>query len=853
MPPIVWLVEQEVTLADGSTQKVLVPQVYVRVREGDIDGSGALLSGSSVDMRFAGDLTNASGTIAGRNAVVISADNIHNLGGRITGQDVAVIAQTDLNVIGGTIDAANSLSAIAGRDINIVTTTRDSRSSTGMLPYSDAASGVDLSAVTLDRVAGLYVTNPGGSLMAVAGRDITLAGAEVKSAGDASLSAGRDMNLDSVTTGRSEDIRWSEKNAREGLQSQEIGSIVSGAGNVSLQAGGDLTARAATLSAGETLSLDAGDKLTLYAGENQASAETRHATKSGMSHYSLDADSQETTLARTTLNATDIKLRSGGDMTLGAIEANAESLGLQAGGKLSLLTQSTTSAMSQKENEGDAAFVSASGSGRVDETSNYNRFNVATLNIKADGGIKAQIGERDSLAALGKQPGMAWVNQLTSDPAFANSVEWQRAKEEHEKWAYSQSGMGPVAAIVVVGVATAGAGTAVMGASAAAYPATTVALQAGITSMASQATISLANNNGDLSAVFKELGSSESIKNIATAMVTAGALQGLSSSGILPDNLVNATNGSALFTDQLQRQLIDGVASSLVRSAINGTSLEDELQSGLATAILNTVAAQGAFAIGTAGPQGNQRLNAFTAEVAHAILGCAVGAGRASAGGGSAATGCSSGAVGAVVGNLAADFYDPNRLLDSASVSGFSQTMAGLAGLLVGGDVSSAYIAAAAGGNAVDNNRQLHPEERTLAHRLSQQSGGRYTPEQIEEQMRLMGNKNRGVSANTLEHWDVATQPGYNADPGLSVRAVPGTTQVIEVAARPDWEIQQYIVSSTTTGGGTNGVPPWTPYTPSRGGTAPINPPDAPTARFANGDYNSAAGLGNTQPAGSLV
>ena len=42
---IVWLVEQEVTLPDGSTQRVLVPQVYVRVRPGDIDGSGALLAG----------------------------------------------------------------------------------------------------------------------------------------------------------------------------------------------------------------------------------------------------------------------------------------------------------------------------------------------------------------------------------------------------------------------------------------------------------------------------------------------------------------------------------------------------------------------------------------------------------------------------------------------------------------------------------------------------------------------------------------------------------------------------------------------------------------------------------------
>lgn len=42
---MVWLVTQEVTLADGSRQSVLVPQVYVRVKPGDLDGSGALLAG----------------------------------------------------------------------------------------------------------------------------------------------------------------------------------------------------------------------------------------------------------------------------------------------------------------------------------------------------------------------------------------------------------------------------------------------------------------------------------------------------------------------------------------------------------------------------------------------------------------------------------------------------------------------------------------------------------------------------------------------------------------------------------------------------------------------------------------
>ena len=38
---IVWLVEQTVTLSDGSRQKVLVPQLYVKVQPGDLDGTSS--------------------------------------------------------------------------------------------------------------------------------------------------------------------------------------------------------------------------------------------------------------------------------------------------------------------------------------------------------------------------------------------------------------------------------------------------------------------------------------------------------------------------------------------------------------------------------------------------------------------------------------------------------------------------------------------------------------------------------------------------------------------------------------------------------------------------------------------
>ncbi|WP_080647876.1 two-partner secretion domain-containing protein [Variovorax atrisoli] len=731
---IVWLVEQTVTLPDGSTQRVLVPQVYVRVKPGDIDGSGAVLSGGSVDMRFSGDLTNAGGTIAGRHAVSLSADNINNLAGRITGEDVTVSARTDINVVGAQIDASKSLTAIAGRDINVVTTTRDSKSDTGPLARSSADSGVNLSATTLDRVAGLYVTNPGGSLNVVAVRDANLIGAEIKSAGDATIVAGRDVNLGPVTTSRTDDIRWSSDNTRKDETSKVIGTTISGAGNVGIGAGRNLTGVAVTVNAGETLKLSAGDKLTLAAGENSASASTTDAQKDGLSHSSSNADSQETSLARTTLTGKDIQLKSGGDMTLSAIEANAENLSIDAGGKLNLLTQKTTSAFSGSETDGDGAWVSAKSAGHTDETSQYNLFNALNTSIKASGGVTAQLGQNASLSELAKQPGMAWVNQLTSDPALANSVEWQRVQEEHKKWAQSQTTMGPVAAAivsVVVGVATAGAGSAAagtagtatstgtgiagaMGLSATTTTIASAAMQAGITAIASQATVSFVNNDGDLGKVFKELGSSQSVKNILTAMVTAGAIEGLSVEGVLPDNLRTATNGKALFTDQLERQLINGTASAVVRSAINGTSLENELGTAIATALLNTVAAQGANAI--AGLTNRNTLNVYSQQVAHAILGCVVGAGRASAeaGGGSGA-GCAAGAVGAVVGELTAKAVNPTadpalteQTLEAANL------MSGVVGALVGGSASASYISAAAGANAAENNWLSKPERGLL-------------------------------------------------------------------------------------------------------------------------------------------
>ncbi|MEQ6352984.1 hypothetical protein, partial [Ralstonia pseudosolanacearum] len=166
---IVWLVEQEVTLPNGQTTRALVPQVYVHVKPGDLDGSGALIAGQSVSLNVSGDLVN-QGSIAGRDVVSITAENVKNLGGRITGGDVAVRARTDLDNLGGIIDANNSLSAMAGRDLNVASTTRSNSNAQGSI-------------TNVSRIAGLYVTAPsGGTLVASAGRDLNLAGAQIGNA-----------------------------------------------------------------------------------------------------------------------------------------------------------------------------------------------------------------------------------------------------------------------------------------------------------------------------------------------------------------------------------------------------------------------------------------------------------------------------------------------------------------------------------------------------------------------------------------------------------------------------------------------------------------------------------------------
>ncbi|MFP5350106.1 MAG: filamentous hemagglutinin N-terminal domain-containing protein, partial [Gammaproteobacteria bacterium] len=162
---IVWLVAKDVTLPDGQTTQALVPHLYVRVNDGDLTGSGSLISADRIELDLTGDLTN-SGTLAGRRVLALTAENVKNLGGRMTGNAIGITTRTDLDNVGGRIDAENTLRLDAGRDLNVISTTRTQTSAQGKR-------------TNIDRIAGLYATGPGATLYASAARDLTLNAAAV--------------------------------------------------------------------------------------------------------------------------------------------------------------------------------------------------------------------------------------------------------------------------------------------------------------------------------------------------------------------------------------------------------------------------------------------------------------------------------------------------------------------------------------------------------------------------------------------------------------------------------------------------------------------------------------------------
>ncbi|WP_115435298.1 DUF637 domain-containing protein [Neisseria meningitidis] len=353
--------------------------------------------------------------------------------------------------------------------------------------------------------------------------------------------------------------------------------------------------------------------------------------------------------------------------------------------------------------------------------------------LSAPGGYIVDIPKgnlKTQIETLTKQPEYAYLKQLQ----VAKNINWNQVQLAYDKWDYKQEGMTPAAAAVVVivvtvltygalsapaaagtaGAAGAGAGGAAAGTAAgtgvaagtaattgvaagtSAAAITTAAGKAALASLASQAAVSLINNKGDINHTLKELGKSSTVRQAATAAVTAGVLQGISGLNTQAAEAVSKHFHSPA-AGKLTANLINSTAAASVHTAINGGSLKDNLEANILAALVNTAHGEAASKI-----KGLDQ-HYVAHKIAHAVAGCAAAAANKGK--------CQDGAIGAAVGEIVGealvkntDFSDmtPEQLdLEVKKITAYAKLAAGTVAGVTGGDVNTAAQTAQ---NAVENN-----------------------------------------------------------------------------------------------------------------------------------------------------
>ncbi|WP_053497526.1 hemagglutinin repeat-containing protein [Achromobacter xylosoxidans] len=344
---IVWLVEQTVTLPDGSQQTVLTPQVYLAVKPGDLRGDGTLIAGRDTRINTSGDVNN-SGTIGARNALIVEAENVRNTVGSMQGKTVNLAARNDIENLAGLLKG-DKVALSAGRDVNLKASTQ-----------SNASGGV--SSTRVDGVARIDA----GDLNVQAGRDVNAQAAGIAATGDARIQAGNDINLTTEQERYAESYDYGKKNRSEMRSATEVGSRIVAGGNLTLIAGQDVNARAAEVTSDKQLAVGAGRDINVVAGtdSNYAYSETYYKKRGFLSSKSehRKTESDWTTSASSTFTGDSAVLMAGRDLNVvGSNVAAQNDLVMSADRNVNIVAAQNTSEEYQYEKVKKSGFGAMGG------------------------------------------------------------------------------------------------------------------------------------------------------------------------------------------------------------------------------------------------------------------------------------------------------------------------------------------------------------------------------------------------------------------------------------------------------------------------------------------------------------
>ena len=690
---IVWYVEEEY-----QGQTVLVPKVYLANAErARIDPKGAILEGHDVTVNAA-SIDNDRGRITGANDVALTAttgDLTSTVGEIAAGNNLTLTAGGDITATGSTLTAGGDATLNATGDVTIASQETRQRNVSDV-GYTDEVRNIASS------------LKAGGKLTATAGGDLTVKGSTTTAGGDLTVTATGDVNiLASTDSFDAEGKGRMGKMDRISTVTQNAAALTSG-GKLSVTSGGAARITGSELAAATDLDLTATGDVTV---------------DSSADRY----DHEVTAYKKKTITQNRSQLTAGGDVSVGSLVGNLALISseLQAGGDIALNTPNGTlylgarkdyfeEHISETKSGMGGMMLTYINRGQIDETVVPTLMTAnGTLAIVTGDGVIVDYKDTgsltDSIDQLSQAPGLAWMKQVQA----RGDVDWNAIEEVHKSWDYRSQGISPMGAALISLAVSAASGGVTAGADG--WGASFFGIKEGATQMAvanagfstlvSQAATAVVGNGGDLGAALKQLGSVDTIKALATSMVTAGLIEGLGVSDALGTPAAELkkmpleARRMAEFASSLKIGIAQAAISSTVDSVINGAPLTDNLKNGLVNAAITAVSQTAFKKIGDLGLKDGS----LQKVALHALTGCAVGQ--------ASSKNCMAGAMAAGLQEALGDNFK-KITKDPALQTKLAGVVGALAVTLNGGDLSAASTAASIGEMANHFNRQLHTFER---------------------------------------------------------------------------------------------------------------------------------------------
>ncbi|WP_051384452.1 hemagglutinin repeat-containing protein [Nitratidesulfovibrio termitidis] len=277
-------------------EDVLVPVVYLGSSSLDrIAAGGAVIAGKDVTIAATGDVQNA-GVLVADNGLTITADTIFNTRGTMSGQDVTLAATDSILNTGGTVQGGKvALSA-----------TNDVISASDTVTFTSPT-------VTATHIGKQGAITADGDLTVVAGKNIGVFGSDMTAGGDAQLAAGNSVIVSTQA------LETHAKTTGKGSKSHtdvttNHGASVTAGGSLTVDAGGSVTVHGSQVKAGDDLSIAAQENISVTSATDTTDYYDHSSGKSG--GFGGGKKSHTTTLQAADNVAS--QLESGGDMTMEA-------------------------------------------------------------------------------------------------------------------------------------------------------------------------------------------------------------------------------------------------------------------------------------------------------------------------------------------------------------------------------------------------------------------------------------------------------------------------------------------------------------------------------------------------------